>query len=263
MSEQAAYDLLRRSPPSKIEQRLMETIRLCPSLTDTLLQTVDVPLKLKSDAGTQFIACEFNRDLDSHRVPSTNKYVPNLPDGAKLSPRLLTIEQKANQAFGAYRQLYFQGGVSSVYIWEIDNKVLGLGVFIQNKVNTTLRTGEKLEGTINCSDVVEIEEARSPANYTLTASVLLTVSVDIGLGQPLTVSGSTSDRRTIHKPFSNDEDHIINAGELIESNASVFREKINTVYSGVLKHIIEIMVNEESSSAQKTLADALRARLGK
>jgi capping protein beta len=173
------------------------------------------------------------------------------------------MEQKANQAFGAYRQLYFQGGISSVYLWEMDTNVIGLGCFIQNTVNTALRTGEKLQGTINCSDVVEIETKGSMATYTLTASVLLTISVDIGLSQPLTVSGSTSDRRETSKPFSGDDDHVINAGELIEGIASVFREKINTIYSGTLKHVFEVMVSEESTSAQKTLADALKARLGK
>ena len=83
MSEDAVYDLLRRVQPSEIEPRLYDVIHLCPDLTDTLLSTVDTPMKIEEDpeAGGQFVACEFNRDIDSHRSPLSNKYYPPLADG--------------------------------------------------------------------------------------------------------------------------------------------------------------------------------------
>ena len=67
----SVYDLLRRVPPKKIETRLFDAISLAPDEEDTLLSTVDIPLKIKTDEVTsaEYVACEFNRDLDSHRSP--------------------------------------------------------------------------------------------------------------------------------------------------------------------------------------------------
>jgi capping protein beta len=262
MAEQAAYDLLRRIPPANIEARLYDTIRLCPSLADALLSTVDTPLKIVTDGTIAYVACEFNRDLDSYRVPGSNTYVPKLKDGQKIAKRHLALETKGNLAFAAYRQLYFQGGISSVYCWEIEKKVFGFGVFIKHEVKTKLRTGEVIEGCIDCSDVVEVNESKSTATYTLTSSVLLSIALDVQLSTPLVVNGTTSDRKESVKPFSNDDDHIVNIGELIESNAALFREKINTIYVSTMRHIVELIVNQESNAVQRTLADALNARFG-
>jgi capping protein beta len=265
MSETAVYDLLRRVPPSKIEARLYDAIHLAPDLTDTLLSTVDIPLKViqDKDQNAPFLACEFNRDLDSYRSPFSNKYFPPLPDGQKISARFRNIEVRANTAFNAYRQLYFQGGISSVYLWEMDAKVFGFGVFIKNEVNTKLRSGEPIKGTIDCSDVVEVDESTREASYTLTSSVLLKVSVDVGLGEPLAVSGSTADRKTIRKHWDNDDDHIVNIGELVESNAARFRDTINTIYVSKMKQILDLIANQDTNAVQKQLAEALKARFGK
>jgi capping protein beta len=265
MSEAAVYDLLRRVPPAKIEQRREDAIRLAPDLTDTLLSTVDVPIKVvkDTDSDSLFLACEFNRDLDSFRSPFSNKYFPPLPDGQKIPDRLRKIEVRANTAFNAYRQLYFQGGISSVYLWEIDTNVIGLGVFIKNEVNTTLRSGEAVKGTIDCSDVVEIDETSKDATYTLTASVLLSIEMDVGLDKPLALSGSTSERKAVTKHWDTDDDHIVNVGELIESNAAHFRDTINTNFVSHLKHLLELIAVQSVSQTQSAMVAALQARLRK
>jgi capping protein beta len=268
MSETAVYDLLRRVPPSRIKDRLYDAIHLAsPDLTDTLLSTVDIPLKVVKDTDTDssFLACEFNRDLDSFRSPFSNKYFPQLPDGQKIPSRLRNIEVRANTAFNAYRNLYFHVGqsVASVYLWEIDAKIFGFGVFIKNVVDTKLRTGEAVKGSIDCTDVVEVDESTKEAKYTLTASVLLAVEIDVGLGSPLTLSGSTSERKTVTKHWDNEDDHIVNCGELIESNAAHFRDTINTNYVSHMKHILELIAVQERGAMQDALAQALKARLGK
>ena len=265
MSEEAVYDLLRRVPPAKIEARLYDVIHLRPDLTDTLLSTVDIPLKIVEDTETNgsFVACDFNRDLDSFRSPFSSKYFPPLPDGQQISQRLRKMEIKANNAFNAYRQLYFQGGISSVYLWDVDDKVIGFGVFIKNEIDTTLRSGEAIKGTIDCSDVVEIDESSSKATYTLTSSVLLKVSVDVKMGTPLTISGSTADRKSVTKEWKTDDDHIINVGELVESNAARFRDTINTIYVSKMKQIVDLIANQNTNDVQRQLAEALKARFGK
>ena len=47
------------------------------------------------------------------------------------SERLRKLEIDANTAFDQYREMYFEGGVSSVYLWDLDHGFAGkLNIFI-------------------------------------------------------------------------------------------------------------------------------------
>jgi capping protein beta len=89
------------------------------------------------------------------------------------------------------------------------------------------------------------------------------VSVDVGLGEPLSVSGGTADRSINRKRWASDDDHIVNVGELVESNAARFRDTINTIYVSKMKQILDLIANQDTNAVQKQLADAIRARFGK
>ena len=41
------------------------------------------------------------------------------------SERLRKLEIDANAAFDQYREMYFEGGVSSVYLWDLDHGFAG------------------------------------------------------------------------------------------------------------------------------------------
>lgn len=111
-----ALDLIRRLPPQNISQNLPNLIDLVPHLCEDLLSTVDQPLRVAFDkvASKEYLLCDYNRDGDSYRSPWTNQYEPPLPDGLVPSDRLRKLEVDANVAFDQYRDLYFEGGVSSV-----------------------------------------------------------------------------------------------------------------------------------------------------
>lgn len=40
--------------------------------------------------------------------------------------RVRKMEVKANEAFDIYRELYYEGGVSSVYLWNLDDGFAGV-----------------------------------------------------------------------------------------------------------------------------------------
>lgn len=65
-------------------------------------------------------ACVYNVQCAS-RSPWSNTYDPPLEDGSMPSERLRKLEIDANHAFDQYRELYFEGGVSSVYLWDLDH----------------------------------------------------------------------------------------------------------------------------------------------
>lgn len=122
-----ALDLMRRLPPQQIEKNLTDLIDLVPSLCEDLLSSVDQPLKIAQDRnnGKDYLLCDYNRDGDSYRSPWSNTYDPPLEDGSMPSERLRKLEIEANHAFDQYREMYFEGGVSSVYLWDMDHGFAG------------------------------------------------------------------------------------------------------------------------------------------
>jgi len=79
-----ALDLMRRLPPSQVENNLAGLIDLVPDLVNDLLSAVDQPLKIAYDQSTKkdYLLCDYNRDGDSYRSPWSNRYDPPLADGA-------------------------------------------------------------------------------------------------------------------------------------------------------------------------------------
>jgi len=148
-----ALDLMRRMPPSSIEDNLAGLIDLVPDLTEQLLSMVDQPLKVAHDstAKRDYLLCDYNRDGDSYRSPWSNKYDPHLPDGAVPSKRLRDIEVQANDVFDIYRDLYFEGGVSSVYCWDLEDGFAAVILIKKNSRSIKKRTtNERYLGFNSC-----------------------------------------------------------------------------------------------------------------
>lgn len=129
---------MRRLPPNKIEQNLNGLLNLLPNDAEELLQRVDQPLQEETDSetGRKFLLCDYNRDGDSHRSPWSNHYNPPLEDGFVPSEKLRAMEVEFNELFDAYRELYFEGGTSSVYLWDLDQGFAGC--FLIKKSENTL-----------------------------------------------------------------------------------------------------------------------------
>jgi len=67
-------DLMRRLPPTRMEENVNALITICPEYADDLLGSVDQPLQLKTDhaTGREYLACDYNRDGESYRYISSN-----------------------------------------------------------------------------------------------------------------------------------------------------------------------------------------------
>lgn len=104
------------------------------------------------------------------RSPWSNTYDPPLEDGSMPSERLRKLEIDANHAFDQYRELYFEGGVSSVYLWDLDH---GFAAVILIK-----KAGDgskKIKGCWDSIHVVEVQEKSTgrTAHYKLTSTAML------------------------------------------------------------------------------------------
>ena len=114
------FDIVRRLSPHMIERNLRALIGLSPENTGELLATVDQPLRVKRCVKTnkEYLTCDYNRDGDSYRSPYSNEYDPPLEDGLLPSAERRELEVRMNDAFDIYRTLYFDEGLSSVYVWD-------------------------------------------------------------------------------------------------------------------------------------------------
>ncbi|KAK4698127.1 F-actin-capping protein subunit beta, partial [Lecanoromycetidae sp. Uapishka_2] len=127
----SALDLLRRLPPHSTTANLNRICALAPDLTEDLLSSVDQPLEVRrcKKTGRDYLLCDYNRDGDSWLSPWSNEFEPSMEgeeEGARPSERVRKMEVGMGEAIDVYRELYYEGGVSSVYFWDLDDGFAGV-----------------------------------------------------------------------------------------------------------------------------------------
>jgi len=257
-----ALDLMRRMPPSSIEDNLAGLIDLVPDLTDHLLSMVDQPLKVAHDATAKrdYLLCDYNRDGDSYRSPWTNKYDPSLADGAVPSKKLRDIEIHANDVFDIYRDLYFEGGVSSVYCWDLDDGFAA--VILIKKTQDQSKKGQPMKGTWDSIHVVEVQDKGRSGHYKLTSTVMLFIETETKETGRVTLAGSLTRQDEKDYPVDKNTPHVANIGRMVEDMELKLRTTLQTIYFGKTKDIVnDLRQMMNVSSLQHR--NALQAEIGR
>jgi len=259
-----ALDLMRRLPPSQIETNLAGLIDLVPNLVEDLLSAVDQPLKIAYDSETKkdYLLCDYNRDGDSYRSPWSNKYDPPIPDGQTPSKSTRELEETFNESFNIYRALYFEGGVSSVYLWDTDSAFAG--VVLIKKTQDQAKGGSPMKGTWDSIHVFEVDDKGSTADYRLTSTVMLTIETDDEKTGSVSLSGSmTRQESRDGQPVNKEKTHVNNMGSFIEDMESKMRTSLNTIYFGKTKDIVNdlrvakgVALIAKNKAAQEDLSKA-------
>ncbi|KAI9802205.1 MAG: F-actin-capping protein subunit beta [Sarcosagium campestre] len=232
----SALDLLRRLDPKHTATNVDRICSLVPDLTEDLLSSVDQPLQIRrcKKSGRDYLLCDYNRDGDSYRSPWSNEFDPPLSDGTVPSERVRKMEEKANEAFDIYRELYFEGGVSSVYFWDIDDGFAG--VILLKKTATPTGKGS---GAWDSIHVFEALDRARTSHYKLTSTVILHLSSKgtDGLGN-LDLSGNMTRQIEQDLAVENDSGHIANVGKLVEDMELKMRNLLQEVYFGKAKDVV-------------------------
>jgi len=264
MTEQqldCALDLMRRLPPQQIEKNLSDLIDLVPSLCEDLLSSVDQPLKIARDKhqGKDYLLCDYNRDGDSYRSPWSNTYDPPLDDGAMPSERLRKLEIDANEAFDQYREMYFEGGVSSVYLWDLEHGFAGV-ILIKKAGDGS----KKIKGCWDSIHVVEVQEKSSgrSTHYKLTSKVMLWLQTNKSGSGTMNLGGSLTRQIESDSNVNEANPHIANIGRMVEDMENKIRNTLNEIYFGKTKDIVNGLRSVQSLSEQRQQAD-LRNDLAK
>ncbi|XP_073511465.1 F-actin-capping protein subunit beta [Phyllobates terribilis] len=227
-----------------------------PSLCEDLLSSVDQPLKIARDkvVGKDYLLCDYNRDGDSYRSPWSNKYDPPLEDGAMPSARLRKLEVEANNAFDQYRDLYFEGGVSSVYLWDLDHGFAGV-ILIKKAGDGS----KKIKGCWDSIHVVEVQEKSSgrTAHYKLTSTVMLWLQTNKSGSGTMNLGGSLTRQMEKDETVSDCSPHIANIGRLVEDMENKIRSTLNEIYFGKTKDIVNGLRSVQTF-ADKSKQEALK-----
>jgi len=263
MTEQVdcALDLMRRLPPSQIEDNLAGLLDLVPDLTEQLLSAVDQPLKVAHDPVSKrdYLLCDYNRDGDSYRSPWSNKYDPPLDDGAVPSAELRKLEVTANEVFDIYRDLYFEGGVSSVYCWDLDNGFAAC--ILIKKTQDQSKKGQPMKGTWDSIHVVEVGDSKKTAHYKLTSTVMLSIETETANTGKVNLAGSLTRQDEKDLPVSDATPHVSNIGKMVEEMEIKLRTTLEQIYFGKTKDIVNDLRTVLSASVLKSRAQ-LQAQLG-
>ncbi|KAK4629294.1 F-actin-capping protein subunit beta [Fulvia fulva] len=241
----AALDLLRRLPPSSTKQNLEGIISLQPSLEEDLLSSVDVALTAKrcKQSGRDYLCCDYNRDGNSYRSPWSNLFDPPIDeeDANEVTPqgRVRRMEEALNSAVDVYRELYYEGGVSSAYLWSLDEGFAGCVLFKKEV------TG-KGQGGWDSIHVLEVNEAatKRSASYKLTSTVILDLGLQSTQVDSLELAGNLTRQTQQNMPLNGlrdneiEQSHVVNIGRMVEDMETRMRNLLQEVYFGKAKDVV-------------------------
>jgi capping protein (actin filament) muscle Z-line, beta len=249
----AAMNIMRRLPPRDTEKNLGYLCELLPDLEDELLQRIDQPLKVAVDekSNQKYILCDYNRDGDSYRSPWTNNYYPELDDGFLPSDALRKTEQEANRIFEAYMHLYFESGVSSVYLWDIDDGFAGC-FLIKKEITEKKRSVQ--EGCWDSIHVVEVNElGNGSAVYKLTTTVMVSMIVPGEFTGNVDLSGNLTRQAEKTAKYDKVDTHIVHLGRMIEEQETSIRTSMDELYVqktiNIINNIRHVHPQDENKSS--------------
>lgn len=298
---------MRRLNPKYTQRNLDYIIRLAPDLTEDLLSSVDQPLVVKrcKQSGRDYLLCDYNRDGDSYRSPWSNQFDPPLDEagpggvgaggndgageGAVPGERVRKMEIKANEAFDIYRELYYEGGVSSVYLWNLDDGFAGVVLLkkcksihdykppppkveprsnkadIARTPTTASPSGGSSSGVWDSIHVFEASERGRTTHYRMTSTVMLSLAAAGGatstLGE-MDLSGNMTRQIEQELPVETDESHIANIGRLVEDMELKMRNLLQEVYFGKAKDVVGDLRSLGSLSEGQRDREAQREIIG-
>jgi capping protein beta len=261
----SALDLMRRLPPTQIEDNLAGLLDLAPDLVEDLLSAVDQPLKIAFDSSAKrdYLLCDYNRDGDSYRSPWSNKYDPPLGDGVLPSASLRKFEVELNEVFDSYRDLYFEGGVSSVYCWDVDDGFAA--VILIKKSQDLSKKGQPMKGSWDSIHVVEVKEkSKTNSHYKLTSTVMLSIETSTDTTGKVSLAGSMT--RQVEKSSVVDvaNPHYVNIGRMVEDLENKMREEIAALYFAKTKEVGTLLRSQMGTSEvdkRKAEANKINAAL--
>lgn len=252
-------DLLRRLNPRDTKTNLQAITSIVPELTEDLLSSVDQPLEIRRcpQSNRDYLLCDYNRDGDSYRSPWSNEFYPPLEDGTVPSERVRKLEVAANESFDVYRELYYEGGVGSVYFWDLDDGFAGVILLKKGALRTDsgllsmlyiatdfqfrlgVTPGSQSSGEWDSIHVFEATDRARMSHYKLTSTVILHLANKTEALGDMDLSGNMTRQVEVDLPVESDASHVANVGRLVEDMELKMRNLLRMFRSLVVMYWFE------------------------
>lgn len=160
------------------------------------------------------------------------------------------MEEALNAAVDVYRELYYEGGVSSAYLWQLDEGFAG--VVLVKKAASGSGSGAAAaaaasgKGGWDSIHVLEVTEAASKrsAHYKLTSTVILDLGLKNEAVGGLELAGNLTRQQeqdlAIHglREAEVEQSHVANIGRMVEDMETRMRNLLQEVYFGKAKDVV-------------------------
>lgn len=143
------------------------------------------------------------------------------------------MEIKANEAFDVYRELYFEGGISSVYLWDMDDGFAGC-VLLKKAVTPSPTS----TGSWDSIHVFDAQDRTRTAHYKLTSTVILSLGTSSPSISALDLSGNMVRQVEADLAVEDDTSHVANIGKMVEDMELKMRNLLQEVYFGKAKDVV-------------------------
>lgn len=183
----------------------------------------------------------------SYRSPWSNDFDPPIDpeDAADLIPsgRIRRMEEGLNAAIDVYRELYYEGGVSSAYLWQLDEGFAGVVLLKKNAAAGNAAAGKGGWDSIHVLEVSEAASKRS-AHYKLTSTVILDLGMKSESVGGLELAGNLTRQQeqdlAIHgvRDAETEQSHVANIGRMVEDMETRMRNLLQEVYFGKAKDVV-------------------------
>uniref|UniRef100_W5MLC2 F-actin-capping protein subunit beta n=1 Tax=Lepisosteus oculatus TaxID=7918 RepID=W5MLC2_LEPOC len=246
-----ALDLMRRLPPQQIEKNLSDLIDLKQGVCAER-EALTCGVSVCEGWGEEAIPCEPPSDSWEFASP------PLFPCDFSLfavPSHWLGGALSFSQPVSLCRTLmYFEGGVSSVYLWDLDHGFAGV-ILIKKAGDGS----KKIKGCWDSIHVVEVQEKSSgrTAHYKLTSTVMLWLQTTKTGSGTMNLGGSLTRQMEKDETVSESSPHIANIGRLVEDMENKIRSTLNEIYFGKTKDIVNGLRSVQTL-ADKSKQEALK-----
>ena len=152
------------------------------------------------------------------------------------------MEESLNAGIDVYRELYYEGGISSAYLWALDEGFAGVVLFKK----TASAGGSAGKGGWDSIHVLEVNESatKRSAHYKLTSTVILDLGIQSAAVDSLELAGNLTRQTQQDLPLSGlrdseiEQGHIVNIGRMVEDMETRMRNLLQEVYFGKAKDVV-------------------------
>jgi capping protein beta len=177
------------------------------------------------------------------------------------------MEVEANLLFDTYRELYFDGGHSSVYFWDLEGSGFA-ACFLIKKVT---EGGDTVKmGSWDGIHVIEVTEkaGSSPKQfvYKLTSTVMLNTNIENSESGKTTLAGSVTRQAEKTTGIEGENSHVANMGSMVEDMETDMRQHLLAItyvqkMGDILRETRNVSENasDEDKSALNKIAESMNA----